>query len=186
MLKGFISKEYSPMVFWAAVVAVALLGFAFFPKSADWFGWIQAVGLIVGLMVAVVVPAIQRKQEFQARRKQLQEQEVGYARRLQYLHLELLEMLVRIGANLAHLRATDRHRCQRTLEEFLQRLFQSHTHDLNDDRIVIAHELRKVVNDLMDELESGRNDRGVLLELEKRMQKLGHRTQVNAAQAERG
>ncbi|MGY2171880.1 hypothetical protein [Pseudomonas gingeri] len=186
MPKGFISRDYLPMVAGAGVVAVVLLGFAFFPKSVDWYGWIQAVGLIVGLMVAIAVPAIQRKQAFQAERRQLREREVGYARRLHYFGLEILELLARITASLAHLRATDRHRYQRILEDFLQRLFESHKHDLNDDRIVIIHELRKVAYALSDELESGRSDRVVMIELEKRLQKLVHRTQVNSAQAERG
>jgi len=185
MPKGFISKDYLPMAIWAGVVAVLLLAFAFFPKSADWYGWIQAVGLIVGLMVAIAVPAIQRRQEFAVQRKQLRDRELGYARRLHYFAVELVEMLGRIGANLVHLRATDRHRCQRTLEDFLHRLFESHKHDLNDDRIVIIHELRNLANGLIDELESGRTDRVVMLDLEKRLQKLAHRAQVNAALAER-
>jgi len=186
MPKGLISRDYLPMVVWAGMVAVLLLGFAFFPKSADWYGWIQAVGLVVGLMVAISVPAIQRKQEFQEQRKQRRERDVGYARRLHYFGIELLDLLGRISASLAHLRATDRHRCQRTLEDFLHRLFESHKHDLNDDRIVISHELRQVTQALIDELESGRSDRVVMIELEKRLQKLTHRAQVNAALAERG
>ena len=80
--EGFDRQGYLPMVVWAGMVAVLLLGFAFFPKSADWYGWIQAVGLVVGLMVAISVPAIQRKQEFQEQGKQRREREVGYARRL--------------------------------------------------------------------------------------------------------
>lgn len=185
MPKGYISKEYVPMVIWASVVAVILLGLAFFPRSADWFGWIQAVGLIVGLIVAIAVPAIQRGQEFQERRQQLRENEVGHARRLHYLQLELLDLLARISTNLSHLRATERHRCQRVLDDFLRRVFESHKHDLSDERIALVYELRRIVNALIEELESGRSDRAVMIELEKRMQKLGLRIQVNVAQAER-
>jgi len=185
MPKISFSRDYLPMVVWAGIVAVLLLGFAFFPKSADWNGWIQAVGLIVGLMVAIVVPAIQRKQEFQAERRRLREREVGYARRLHYFGLEILELLGRVTASLTHLRASDRHRYQRNLEDFLHRLFESHKQDLNDDRILIIHELRKVAHMLIDELESGRSDRAVMVELDKRLQKLGHRTQLNSVQAER-
>jgi hypothetical protein len=186
MPKIFISREYLPMVVWAGMVAVLLLAFAFFPKSADWYGWIQAVGLIVGLMVAIAVPAIQRRQEFAAQRAQLREHNVGYGRRLHYFTLELLELLGRIGANLAHLRATDRHRCQRNIEDFLHRVFESHKHDVNDERIVIIHDLRHLAQTLADELESGRSDRVVMLDLEKRLQKVAYRAQVSAALAERG
>jgi hypothetical protein len=185
MPKGFISKDYVALVVVAAVVAVLLLGVGFFQKSADWAGWIQAVGLIVGLMVAIAVPGIQKSQEAKSQHKQMREREVGYARRLQYLCGELNELLAKISMNLIHLRATDRHRLQHTLQDFLHRLFESHKHDLNDDRVVIAHELRQVVNELVDELESGRADRVVLMNLEKRLQKLAHRTQVGAVMAER-
>ncbi len=98
---------------------------------------------------------------------------------------ELNELLAKININLTHLRATDRHRLQHTLQDFLHRLFESHKRDLNDDRVVIAHELRQVANELVDELESGRADRVVMMNLDKRLQKLAHRTQVNAAMAER-
>lgn len=185
MPKGFISKDYVALVIVAAVVAVLLLGVGLFQKPADWAGWIQATGLIIGLMVAIAVPAIQKKQDAQNQHKQLREREIGYARRMQYLCTELNEWLGKISLNLNHLRATDRHRLQHNLQDFLQRLFESHKNDLNDDRVVIAHEMRQVVNELVDELESGRSDRVVLMSLEKRLQKLAHRTQVNAAMAER-
>jgi len=185
MPKGFISKDYVALVIVAAVVAVLLLGVGWFQKPADWAGWVQVIALIVGLMVAIAVPGIQRKQEAANQHKQLREREIGYARRLQYLCGELNELLAKISLNLIHLRATDRHRLQHTLQDFLHRLFESHKRDLNDDRVVIAHELRQVVNELVDELESGRADRVVLMNLEKRLQKLAHRTQVNAAMAER-
>jgi len=42
-----------------------------------------------------------------------------------------------------------------------------------------------VANDMIEELESGRSDRVVLGALEKRLQKLAHRCQVNATLAER-
>ena len=87
--------------------------------------------------------------------------------------------------SLNHLRATDRHRLQNTLQDYLHRLFESHRQDLNDDRVVIAYELRQVANDLVDELESGRTDRVVFMSLEKRLQRLTHRCQVNAAMAEK-
>ncbi len=156
MPKISFSRDYLPMVVWAGIVAVLLLGFAFFPKSADWYGC-----------------------------RRLREREVGYARRLHYFGLEILELLGRVTASLTHLRASDRHRYQRNLEDFLHRLFESHKQDLNDDRILIIHELRKVAHMLIDELESGRSDRAVMVELDKRLQKLGHRTQLNSVQAER-
>ncbi|WP_397448724.1 hypothetical protein [Pseudomonas sp. NA-150] len=185
MPKGFISKDYVALVIAAAVVVVLLLGVGLFLKSADWAGWIQAVGLVVGLMLAVAIPAIQRKQDAANQHKHVREREISYARRMQYLCGELNELLAKINVNLIHLRATDRHRLQHTLQDFLHRLFESHKRDLNDDRVVIAHEMRQVVNELVDELESGRSDRVVLMSLEKRLQKLTHRTQVNAAMAER-
>ncbi|MEE3506543.1 hypothetical protein QN399_09780 [Pseudomonas sp. 10C3] len=185
MPKSFISKDYLALVIVAAVVAVLLLGVGFFQKSADWAGWIQATGLIVGLMVAIAVPGIQKKQDAASQHKLMREREVGYARRLQYLCGEFNELLAKININLTHLRATDRHRLQHTLQDFLHRLFESHKRDLNDDRVVIAHELRQVANELVDELESGRADRVVMMNLDKRLQKLAHRTQVNAAMAER-
>lgn len=185
MLKGFIGKDYVVMVIAASLIAVLLLGAGFFSRPADWAGWVQAIGLIVGIMVAVVVPSIQRKQEAQIAHLQRREREIGYARRMQYLCGELSELQGRINLNLNHLRATDRHRLQHTLQDYLHRLFESHKHDLNDDRVVLAHELRQVANDLIDELESGRTDRMVFMALEKRLQKLTHRCQVNAAMAER-
>ncbi|HEY0290197.1 MAG TPA: hypothetical protein VGC62_24845 [Pseudomonas sp.] len=185
MPKGFISKDYAAMVFVAAVVAVLLLVAGFFVRPTNWAGWIQAIGLIVGLMMAVAVPAIQNRQNLAAQQKLLRERETGYARRLQYLCAELNELLTRVTVNLVHLRAADRHRLQRTLEDYLHRLFESHKLDQNDDRVVIAHELRLVANELTEELESGRSDRVVLMTLEKRLQKLAHRCQVNTAMAER-
>ena len=104
---------------------------------------------------------------------------------MQYLCAELNELLSKVSVNLVHLRATDRHRLQHILQDYLHRLFESHKEDLNDDRVVIAHELRQVVNELVDELESGRADRGVLMSLDKRLQKLVHKAQVNATMAER-
>lgn len=185
MLKGFISKEYAALVFVAVVVAVLLLAAGFLARPADWAGWIQAIGLIVGLMMAVAVPAIQNAQNQAAQQKLVRDRETGYARRIQYLCGELNETLAKVMINLVHLRAADRHRLQRTLEDYLHRLFESHKLDQNDDRIVIAHELRLVANDLADEMESGRSDRVVLMALEKRLQKLAHRCQVNATLAER-
>ncbi|MGV8920668.1 MAG: hypothetical protein ACOH2R_23245 [Pseudomonas sp.] len=185
MPKGFISKDYVALVIAAAVVVVLLLGVGLFLKSADWAGWIQAVGLVVGLMLAVAIPAIQKNQDAANERKQVREREIGYARRMQYFCGELNELLAKINVNLIHLRATDRHRLQHTLQDFLHRLFESHKRDLNDDRVVIAHEMRQVVNELVDELESGRSDRVVLMSLDKRLQKLTHRAQVNATMAER-
>ncbi|MEQ7921997.1 hypothetical protein ABQX22_22575 [Xanthomonas sp. WHRI 1810A] len=185
MPKGFISKEYAALVSAAVVVAVLLLAAGFLARPSDWAGWIQAIGLIVGLMMAVAVPAIQNARHLAAQQKLVRDRETGYARRLQYLCGELNEILARITVNLVHLRAADRYRLQRTLVDYLHRLFESHKLDQNDDRIVIAHELRLVANELADELESGRSDRVVLLGLDKRLQKLAHRCQVNAAMAER-
>ncbi|MDY7559865.1 hypothetical protein QN382_08350 [Pseudomonas sp. 10B1] len=185
MPKGLISKDYVVLVTVAAVVAVLLLGIGAFQKTTDWAGWIQAIGLIVGLMMAITVPAIQKKQHAGTEHIQMREREIGFSRRMQYLCAELTELLIKINVNLVHLRATDRHRLQHTLQDYLHRLFESHKQDLNDDRVVIAHELRQVVNELVDELESGRADRGVLMNLDKRLQKLVHKTQVNATMAER-
>jgi hypothetical protein len=185
MPKGFISKDYVVLVVAAGVVAVVLLGMGFTSRSADWAGWVQATGLVVGLMVAVAVPGIQRRQDAVVQHQQLRVREIGYARRMQYLCGELVEMLAKIGVSLNHLRASDRHRLQNTLQDYLHRVFESHKQDLNDDRVVIAYELRQVANDLIDELESGRTDRVVFMSLEKRLQKLTHRCQVNAAMAER-
>jgi hypothetical protein len=185
MPKGFISKDYTTLVFAAVIAAVLLLAIGLFVRSSDWAGWVQAIGLIVGLMIAVTVPAIQKRQDLALQRKQLRDRETGYARRMQYLCGELNELLAKITVNLVHLRAADRHRLQRTLEDYLHRLFESHKLDQNDDRVVIAHELRLVANDLSEELESGRSDRVVLAALEKRLQKLAQRCQVNATQAER-
>ncbi|RJX82665.1 hypothetical protein [Pseudomonas sp. LS-2] len=185
MPKGFISKDYAALVVVAAIVAVLLLVTGLFVKPSDWAGWIQAIGLMVGLMIAISVPAIQRRQDQIAQQKEVRARETGYSRRMQYLCGELNEMLAKITVNLVHLRASDRHRLQRTLEDYLHRLFESHKLDQNDDRVVIAHELRLVANDMIEELESGRSDRVVLGALEKRLQKLAHRCQVNATLAER-
>ncbi|RMS12946.1 hypothetical protein ALP72_100517 [Pseudomonas coronafaciens pv. coronafaciens] len=185
MLKGFIGRDYLVLVIVASLVVVLLLGAGFTSRPSDWAGWMQAIGLIVGLMVAITVPAIQRKQDAELAHKQLRDREVGYARRMQYLCGELSELQGRISLNLAHLRASDRHSLKFTLQDYLHRLFESHKQDLNDDRVVLAYELRQVANDLIDELDSGRNDRVVFLALEKRLQKLTHRSQVNAAMAER-
>ncbi|MDH0744762.1 hypothetical protein N5D61_00150 [Pseudomonas sp. GD03842] len=185
MPKGFISKDYASVVFAAAVVAGLLLVVGLFARPSDWAGWIQAIGLIVGLIMAIAIPAIQRRQELAFQQKQVRDRETGYARRMQYLCGELNELLAKITVNLVHLRAADRHRLQRGLDDYLHRLFESHKLDQNDDRVVIAHELRLVANDLIEELESGRSDRVVLNALEKRLQKLAHRCQVNATMAER-
>ncbi|WP_296256341.1 MULTISPECIES: hypothetical protein [unclassified Pseudomonas] len=185
MPKGFISKDYAALVSGAAIVALLLLVAGLFVRPSDWAGWIQALGLIVGLMIAIAVPAIQRRQDLALQHKQLRDRETGYARRIQYLCGELSELLARISVNLLHLRAADRHRLQRVLEDYLHRLFESHKLDQNDDRVVIAHELRLVANEMIEELESGRSDRVVLGSLEKRLQKLAHRCQVNATLAER-
>jgi hypothetical protein len=185
MPKGFISKDYVGLVLSAVVIAVLLLVAGLFVRPANWAGWIQAIGLIVGLMMAVAIPAIQKREDLAARQKVVRERETGYARRVQYLCGELNEMLAKISVNLLHLRAADRHRLQRTLEDYLHRLFESHKLDQNDDRIVIAYELRLVANELIEELESGRSDRVVLAALEKRLQKLAQRCLLNAAQAER-
>lgn len=80
---------------------------------------------------------------------------------MQYLCGELSELQGRISLNLTHLRANDRHSLKYTLQDYLHRLFESHKQDLNDDRVVF-------------------------MALEKRLQKLAHRCQVNAAMAERG
>ena len=185
MPKGFISKDYASLVIAAGIIAVLLLVAGMFVRPSDWAGWIQAIGLIVGLMMAIAVPAIQKRQDFAFQQKQVRDRETGYARRIQYLCGELNEVLARISVNLMHLRAADRHRLQRMLEDYLGRLFESHKLDQNDDRVVIAHELRLVANEMIEELESGRSDRVVLGALEKRLQKLAHRCQVNATQAER-
>lgn len=185
MPKGFISKDYVVLVIVAGVIAVLLMGAGFFLRPADWAGWVQTTGLIIGMMVAVAVPGIQRSQEAAVQHKAMREGQIGYARRMQYLCGELSELLGKISLSLNHLRATDRHRLKYDLQDYLHRLFESHKHDLNDDRIVIAYELRQVASDLIDELESGRSDRVVFMSFEKRLQKLTHRCQVNAAMAER-
>ncbi|MCD5976722.1 hypothetical protein ALP94_03620 [Pseudomonas savastanoi pv. glycinea] len=185
MPKGFISKDYVVLVIVAGAIAVLLMGAGFFSRPADWVGWVQATGLIIGMMVAVAVPGIQRSQEAAMQRKTMRDGQIGYARRMQYLCGELSELLGKINLSLNHLRATDRHRMKYVLENYLHRLFESHKHDLNDDRVVIAYELRQVASDLIDELESGRSDRVVFMSMEKRLQKLAHRCQVNAAMAER-
>lgn len=185
MPKGFISKDYVVLVIVAGAIAVLLMGAGFFSRPADWVGWVQATGLIIGMMVAVAVPGIQRSQEAAVQHKAMRDGQIGYARRMQYLCGELSELLGKINLSLNHLRATDRHRMKYVLENYLHRLFESHKHDLNDDRVVIAYELRQVASDLIDELESGRSDRVVFMSMEKRLQKLAHRCQVNAAMAER-
>ncbi|WP_416425698.1 hypothetical protein RAM80_08000 [Pseudomonas sp. App30] len=186
MLKGFFSKDYRALLLWSSVIAVVLLLCAFIQKPLDALAWVQAVAVVIALMLAIAVPALQRKQEAAAQHKQWREGQVGYARRLQYLVLEFQELLNQVGVSMAHWRATDRHRVQAVLQDYLHRLFESHKHDNNDDRIVIAHELRQVVNALIDELESGRSDRAVLQGLEKRLQKLAQRAQANVLMAERG
>ncbi|MFH7617633.1 hypothetical protein VSS93_30125, partial [Pseudomonas syringae pv. tagetis] len=82
----------------------------------DWAGWKPAIGLIVGLMSAVAVPAIQRSQEAEQARKQLRDREVGNARRMQYLCGEQSELQGRISLNLQHMRASDRHSLKYTLQ----------------------------------------------------------------------
>lgn len=185
MPKRFFSNDYAVLVIVAGAGAVILSGLGFVSRPADWAGWMQAMGLIVGMMVAVAIPAIQKKNDAALLRQQLRERETGYARRIQYLCGELSELLAKISVGLNHLRASDRHRLQNTLQDYLHRLFESHKQDLNDDRVVIAYELRQVANDLIDELESGRADRVVFMGLEKRLQKLAHRCQVNGTMAER-
>ncbi len=185
MLKGFFNQDYRALLLWSGAIAGVLLLCAFIQKPLDALAWIQAVAVVIALMLAIAVPALQRKQEAAARHKQWRDEQVGYARRLQYLVLELQEVLNQVGVNLAHWRATDRHRAQTGLQDYLHRLFESHKLDNNDDRIVIAHELRQVVNALLDELESGRSDRAVLQGLEKHLQKLNQRGQANALMAEK-
>jgi hypothetical protein len=185
MPKGFISKDYVLLVIVAGSIAVLLMGAGFFSRPADWAGWVQATGLIIGMMVAVAIPGIQRSQEAAVQHKAMRDREIGYARRIQYLCGELSELLGKISLSLNHLRATDRHRLKFVLDDYLHRLFESHRDDLNDDRVVIAYELRQVASDLIDELESGRSDRVVFLSLEKRLQKIAHRCQINAVMAER-
>ena len=185
MLKGFFAKDYRALLLWGGGIAVLFLLCAFIDKPLDALAWIQAVAVVIALMLAIAVPALQRKQEGLATHKRWREEQIGYARRLQYLVLEFQELLNQVGVSLVHWRATDRHRVQAVLQDYLHRLFESHKQDNNDDRIVIAHELRQVVNALIDELESGRNDRAVFQGLEKRLQKLTQRAQANALMAER-
>ncbi|EPM92320.1 hypothetical protein A249_22250, partial [Pseudomonas syringae pv. actinidiae ICMP 18804] len=53
MLKGFVSKDYVVLVIVASLIVVLLLGVGFTSRPSDWAGWMQAIGLIVGLMAAV-------------------------------------------------------------------------------------------------------------------------------------
>lgn len=185
MPKGLIGKDYLLLVVVAAVITVVMLGASFLIKPVDWAGWVQATGVIVALLLAVAVPAIQRSQQAREAQRQLREREVGYARRIQYLCGELSELQGRISLNLLHLRANDRHRLKFTLQDYLHRLFESHKHDLNDDRIVVVHELRQIGNDVIDELDSGRTDRAVYSTIERRLQKLAQRCQIIVVIAER-
>ncbi len=185
MFKGFFKQDYRALLLWSGAIAVVLLLCAFIQKPLDALAWIQAVAVVIALMLAIAVPALQRKQEAASQHKAWRDEQVGYARRLQYLVLEFQELLNQVGVNMAHWRATDRHRVQAGLQDYLHRLFESHKQDHNDDRIVIAHELRQVVNALADELESGRSDRTVLQGLEKLVQKLAQRAQANALMAEK-
>lgn len=185
MPKGLIGKDYGVLVIVAVAIAVLLLGAGFFVKPVDWAGWVQASGVIVALLLAVAVPAIQRQQEAHQAALRHRAREVGYARRIQYLCGELSEIHGRISLNLPHLRANDRHRLKFTLQDYLHRVFESHKRDLNDDRIVVAHELRQVANNLIEELDSGRTDRGEYVALERRLQKLTQRCQLIVVIAER-
>ncbi|WNW10495.1 hypothetical protein RRX38_04790 [Pseudomonas sp. DTU_2021_1001937_2_SI_NGA_ILE_001] len=185
MPKGLVGKDYMLLVIAAIALTVLMLGAGFFIKPVDWAGWVQATGVVVALLMAVAVPAIQRAQQAREAQRQLREREIGYARRVQYLCAELTEMQGRINLNLMHLRASDRHHLKFMLQDYLHRLFESHKHDLNDDRIVVVHELRQVAGDLIDELESGRSDRTVYAAVERRLQKLAQRCQIIVVIAER-
>ncbi|KQQ55954.1 hypothetical protein ASF84_11600 [Pseudomonas sp. Leaf127] len=185
MPKGLIGKDYAMLVIVALAIVVLMLGAGFFIKPVDWAGWVQAMAVTVGLLLAVAVPAIQRQQEAREAARLQRIRDVGYARRIQYLCGELSEMHGRISLNLPHLRANDRHRLKFTLQDYLHRVFESHKEDLNDDRIVVAHELRQVANNLIEELDSGRTDRTEYMALERRLQKLTQRCQLIVVIAER-
>ena len=185
MPKGLIGKDYGVLVIVALAIIVLMLGAGFFIKPVDWSGWVQAMAVTVGLLLAVAVPAIQRQQEARDDALRLRAREVGHARRIQYLCGELSELHGRISLNLPHLRANDRHRLKFTLQDYLHRVFESHKEDLNEDRIVVAHELRQVANNLIEELDSGRTDRTEYMALERRLQKLTQRCQLIVVIAER-
>ena len=186
MFKGFFGKDYKALLLAGGLIAAVLLVCLLLPRSLDLLAWVQALAVIIALMLAITVPAMQQKQQEAVAQKLRREREIGYARRLQYFALEFQELLGSINTNLLHLRAADRHRLQLSVQDFLHRLFESHKPDLNEERVVLVHELRQLANGLNDELESGRADRALLQALEARLRKLTQRTQANASMAERG
>ncbi|WP_417539536.1 hypothetical protein [Marinobacter sp.] len=112
--------------------------------SASAAAWVQAIGSLVGIGVAIAIPAWQHRREVKAAEIARLDIEIGYTRRLFILAKELEAALAQAYGQWPHYGAEAKGALRVSQIDFQSRLFEGLKADQNTYRVMAAGDLRKI------------------------------------------
>lgn len=154
------------LIFWVVFLVLASFAFAWLAGVKDWPAWIQAIGSVAALVVAVTLPAIQkREQRAEQERKILKDQteaETEKSRKL-WLQFEQAKLLINIHRKrVLGMKnpfffpwAMESHKSM--VQSLITRVEISDQDDTNPARIVFRHSLVVDLNDVKGLIGHGLN-----------------------------
>ncbi|WP_313226759.1 hypothetical protein [Stutzerimonas chloritidismutans] len=83
--------EYVALIVVAVLITLGMLGIAQWSGAShsEWPAWVQSIGTVAAILVAVMVPAIQRKHQFVAQRERENEADRARFHALYFMVVEL-------------------------------------------------------------------------------------------------
>lgn len=120
----------------------------------EWPSWIQAIGSLVALGIAIWLPWLESKR----RRHEDLAKDRAHARRLFYAAYEIWGQVAGLFNELQLIRNYDREVAMAVFERILNRLNSSFDDDPHPERVVLVHDLRQNLPGLLGYLKNGASD----------------------------
>lgn len=139
---------------WLFILTCVALVFGWDMTKSELSGWMQTLGSLMGLAIAVWLPW---RESLRRREGQLAK-ERAYARRLFYAAYEIWGQISGLFNELEFVRNYDREVSSAIFERFLARLNSSFDDDPHPDRVKLVHELRQNLPGLLGYLKHGASD----------------------------
>lgn len=134
-------------VLWLLVASVGYwVRWGWLPPDAS--GWVQAIGSIVGIAVAIAIPIYLRVQEYKDRTRDKVEHDIAHSEQLLALCAETLEVASDFDHEAVSADYEANNALRRTvLGDLLQRLNEAQKAELNPERMNVAMRLRFCIFD---------------------------------------
>ncbi|MFC7514582.1 hypothetical protein ACFQUU_06160 [Herbaspirillum sp. GCM10030257] len=115
----------------AGIAAIILIARAIGDDDTDWPAWVQAVGSIIAIGIAIWIPARQRERELKEKRLQQAELELILAQQVYFLLINLRDELKTIEKYSHMPRRVYRDEVSRVFEDMLQRISAIEAREIN-------------------------------------------------------